>query len=129
MLSNTSGRALDYRTEIGRFLAAIYQPDLALAAEDWAAIEIVTKWLCLFREATEQMSATKHVTLSATHSIFHALQDHLRVSIKALPHHIPIQLRSALVDAHLKLSDYYRHFDESPLYLWACRKCCSLSSI
>ena len=108
---------------------AVYQPDLALTAKDWAAIENVTKWLCLFQEATEQMSATKHVTLSATHSIFHALQDYLQVSIKALPHHIPIQLQLALIDAHLKLSDYYGHFDESPLYLWACCKCHSFLSI
>lgn len=123
MLNDTLGHALDYQTEIGWFLAAIYQPDLALAAKDWTAIEIVTKWLCLFQEVTEQMSATKHVTLSAMHSIFHVLQDHLQVSIKALPHHIPIQLWSALIDAHLKLSDYYGHFDELLLYLWACCKC------
>ncbi|SRR6266702_913349 len=116
------GRALKYKNEISRFLATAFHSELALTATEWTSIEIITQWLWLFRQATEQMSATKHVTLSMTHSIFHSLQDHLCQAISQLPADVPFQLRSALVSAHLKLSDYYGHFDESSFYLWACRK-------
>jgi hypothetical protein len=113
---------LKYKNEISRYVATAFQPELTLTVTEWRSIEIITQWLWLFRQATEQMSATKHVTLSMTHSIFHSLQDHLRRAISNLPADVPFQLRSALVSAHLKLSDYYGHFDESPFYLWACRK-------
>jgi hypothetical protein len=116
------GRALKYKNEISRFLATLFETELALDAAEWRSVEIITQWLWMFREATEQMSATKHVTLSMTHSIFHSLQDHLRRALIDMPVEVPFQLRSALISAHLKLSDYYGHFDESPFYLWACRK-------
>jgi hypothetical protein len=114
------GRALKYKNEISCFLGTELEPELALTATEWKSIEIITQWLWLFHQATEQMSATKHITLSMTHSIFLSLQDHLCLAISNLPADVPLQLRSALVDAHLKLSDYYGHFDESPFYLWAC---------
>ena len=116
------GHALKYKNEISCFLATAFQSELALAATEWVSIEIVTQWLWLFHQTTEQMSATKHVMLSMTHSIFHSLQDHLCQAIANLPVDVPFQLRSALIAAHYKLSDYYGHFDESPFYLWACCK-------
>ncbi|TFK36373.1 hypothetical protein BDQ12DRAFT_577561, partial [Crucibulum laeve] len=66
---------------------------------------------------TEQMSATKHATLSATHTMFQSLQNHLRECLRALPCSVPVELRGALVAAHQKLSDYHAHFDESPFYV------------
>ncbi|KAI0257243.1 hypothetical protein BJV78DRAFT_21441 [Lactifluus subvellereus] len=113
-------RALKYKNEISRFLATAFQSELALTATEWISIEIITQWLWLCHQATEQTSATKQVTLSMTHGIFHSLQDHLRRAVANLPVGVPFQLRSALIAAHLKLSEYYAHFDESPFYLWAC---------
>lgn len=114
-------RVLKYKSIINHFISLINEPTLSLSEDEWSSIQIISQWLKLFRDATEQMSATKHVTLSATHAIFHSLQDHLRRALSQLPSTVPTQLRSALIQAHLKLSDYHRHFDESPFYLWSCR--------
>jgi hypothetical protein len=64
--------------------------------------------------------------LSSTHAIFHGLQDDikdfLRMEKGLSPH-----LIKGLSDAHLKLSEYYYKFDESPFYLWASRRSCLAS--
>jgi hypothetical protein len=65
------------------------------------------------------MSTTKRATLSSTHAIFRGLQDQLREDIATLPQTAPIRLRTALVEAHQKLAEYYYKFDESPFYMWA----------
>jgi hypothetical protein len=82
------------------------------------------QWLQLFREATEQMSSTSTVTLSACHAVLHGLQNQLRQALRSLPDTAPPQLRIGLIEAHRKLSDYHVYFDESPYYLWACRTSC-----
>jgi hypothetical protein len=91
-----------------------------LSGADWKAIELICDWLRLFREATEQMSATKHSTLSAAHPIIHSLQKALKTALRKLPDNAPHQLKQGLIKAHIKLSDYHNHFNESPFYLWAC---------
>jgi hypothetical protein len=59
------------------------------------SLRIITEWLLLLRQATEQMSATKsatkQVTLLAVHAVFHSLQDHLKASLRKLPNNAPTQ--------------------------------------
>ncbi|KAJ7191599.1 hypothetical protein B0H12DRAFT_995527, partial [Mycena haematopus] len=87
-----------------------------LSSADWAALKLVTNWLMAFRDATTQMSATKQPMLSSTHAIFLGLQRHLKTELAKLsPSTDPI-LRQGLVEAHLKLSDYFTKFDQSRYY-------------
>ncbi|KAJ6563518.1 hypothetical protein B0H10DRAFT_2239399 [Mycena sp. CBHHK59/15] len=46
-------------------------------------------------------------------------QTQRRGAITALPKSADPALRQGLVEAHLKLSDYYTKFDQSRYYLWA----------
>ena len=111
-----SGRALDYKAVIDNFVAKNWElHSYKLSNEDWTAITSVTKWLKSFRSATTQMSTTKSPMLSTTHAIFRGLQDDLRHSLTDLPNSAPAYLKTALVKAHRKLSDYYTKLDESPL--------------
>ncbi|KAJ6526107.1 hypothetical protein B0H19DRAFT_858704, partial [Mycena capillaripes] len=87
-----------------------------LTTADWAALKLVTDWLMVFRAATTQMSATKQPMLSSTHAIFLGLQKELKRAIAALPSTADPVLRQGLVDAHLKLSDYFTKFDQSRYY-------------
>ena len=73
------------------------------------------------------MSTTKSPMLSTTHAIFHVLQDDLHQSLANLPNSALTCLKTALVKAHQKLSDYYTKLDESPFYIWALCKCLLLS--
>jgi hAT family C-terminal dimerisation region len=82
---------------------------------------MVTRWLKSFRSATTQMSATKTPMLSSTHAIFRGLQAEIRDILRDEQGLSP-RLIQGLSDAHLKLSEYYYKFDESPFYLWASRK-------
>jgi hypothetical protein len=97
-----------------------------MSDEDWDAIKLVSEWLGLFKGATAKMSTTKKPMLSETHTIFRTLQSALKSSICNLP--APLnsahgaaqrKLRNGLVQAHLKLSEYFNRFDTSPYYLWA----------
>ena len=83
---------------------------------------MVTSWLKSFRSATTQMSATKIPMLSTTHAIFRGLQSDIQDILRTLPDTAAPELKKGLTDAHLKLSDYYYKFDESPYYLWSARK-------
>jgi hypothetical protein len=77
--------------------------------------------LALSQEPVTQMLTTKHPMLSSTHAIFQGLQDSLTESLRSLLYNTPALLCEALLNAHWKLSDYYRKFDESPYYTWASR--------
>jgi hypothetical protein len=116
------GRALQHREAINTF---IYRHEdliqFRLTEEDWRAIDMVTRWLKSFQSATTQMSASKTPMLSSTHAIFRGLQADLR-DILRVEQGLSPQLIQGLTDAHLKLSEYYYKFDESPFYLWASRK-------
>jgi hypothetical protein len=90
-----------------------------LRQEDWAAIASVTTWLRSFRDATVQMSMTRHPTLSHVQAIFHGLIDDIRASIQDLSPQAPPGLRVALLRAHRKLTDYFFTCDQSPYYVWA----------
>lgn len=117
------GRALQYREAVNAY---IYRHEdliqYRLTDEDWKAIEMVTRWLNLFQSATTQMSSTKTPMLSWTHAIFRGLQAEIRDILRKEQGLSP-RLIQGLSDAHLKLSEYYYKFDESPFYLWASRKC------
>ncbi|KAG6851479.1 hypothetical protein C0991_008717 [Blastosporella zonata] len=65
------------------------------------------------------MSQTKTSMLSTTHTIFCGLQDHIKTIISKLPDNINITIKSGLLAAHQKLSEYYYWFDQSPFYTWA----------
>jgi hypothetical protein len=65
------------------------------------------------------MSKIKKPMLSMVHAVFCGLQDHVASMLCKLPDSAPSQLRTGLVDAHMKLSDYYFCSDESPYYTWA----------
>jgi hypothetical protein len=93
-----------------------------LTDDDWTSIVMVTDWLQLFQLATTQMSATKTPMLSSTHAIFRGLQGELREILRKQKG-LPPRLVQGIFDAHLKLSEYYYKFDESPFYLWASRTC------
>ncbi|KAF8975527.1 hypothetical protein BDQ17DRAFT_267257 [Cyathus striatus] len=86
---------------------------------EWNTIRLVANWLESFRSATTQMSITKMPMLSQTGAIFQGLQETVKNTIRDLPPSAPSKLRDGLVAAHLKLSEYYERFDESPLYTWA----------
>jgi hypothetical protein len=94
-----------------------------LSKAEWDALTLVTKWLKYFRSATTQMSTTEQPMLSTTHAIFRGLQQHLKQAITELLSTADPALRKGLVDAHLKLSDYYTKFDQSRYYLWASHWC------
>ncbi|KAJ3004761.1 hypothetical protein NUW54_g4661 [Trametes sanguinea] len=113
-------RALDYRYQIDSFVAT--NRDLRsfeMASDDWEAIEIVTQWLRLYRDATTEMSTTKQATLSEVHTVFKGLQDHVRACLRDLPSGAAPALRTGLLAAHQKLSDYYFIYNGSPFYTWA----------
>ena len=117
------GRALDYKPTVNSF--AHVHRDLwqySLSNEEWEAIELVAKWLKSFRAATTQMSATRTPMLSTTHAVFCGLQDDIRTILRDLPDTVSPSLKKGLMDAHLKLSDYYYKIDASPFYLWSSRK-------
>jgi hypothetical protein len=119
-----SGRALLYWTQIMEFLAKrVELRPLELADSEWNAIKIISDWLGAYRQATDLMSATKQVTLSAVHCVFHGFQEHLKKSLCKLPQSAPLRLKTGLIKAQIKLADYHSYFDESPFYLWACCKC------
>ncbi|KAI9508995.1 hypothetical protein F5148DRAFT_953255, partial [Russula earlei] len=89
-----------------------------LTKQDWRVIEMVTCWLKSFQSATTQMSAKKKPMISSTHTIFHGLQAKIR-DILCEEQGLSPRLIQGLSNAHLKLSEYYYKFDESPFYLWA----------
>ena len=80
---------------------------------------MVTSWLKSFRAATTQMSTTKVPMLSTTHAIFHGLHDDIKDIICSLPASVSPSIKFGLIDAHMKLSDYYHKYDELPFYTWA----------
>lgn len=86
---------------------------------DWDVISMVTSWLKSFRAVTMEMSTSKKPMLSTTHTIFRGLQDDIRSILVGLPNSISLEIKKGLTDAHLKLSDYYHKFDESPFYIWS----------
>ena len=115
-----SGCALDYRNVIDNFVAKNQElRSFKLSTADWDAVVLVTKWLKSFRSATTQMSATKCSMLSSTHAIFHGLQEDIRNSLTELPNSAPAKLKTSLIKAHRKLSDYYTKLDKSPYYVWS----------
>ena len=89
---------------------------MALSADEWAAIRLVTGWLQVFRRATTRLSSANTLTLSTVHLIFRMLQNELRTAYKAIPADAPQCLKVGLLSAHRKLSDYYMKFDASPYY-------------
>ncbi|KIJ35069.1 hypothetical protein M422DRAFT_181341 [Sphaerobolus stellatus SS14] len=108
-------KSLDYCKEIDSYVAK--QKDLRqyeLSSEEWDAIILVTDWLRAFRDATTEMSATKHSTLSSTHTIFKGLQDHLAKQLAMLPDTAPKEVCDGLLDLHRKLSNYFYKIDQSP---------------
>ncbi|KAF8989142.1 hypothetical protein BDQ17DRAFT_1257145, partial [Cyathus striatus] len=102
---------------------------LELSAQEWNSIDTVSTWLLAFRQATTQMSATKHPMLSTTHTIFRGLQEELKNAISLLPNSTNPRIRTGLVNAHKKLSDYYHRFNKSPYYIWAACKFGSFASV
>ncbi|KAJ2928008.1 hypothetical protein H1R20_g9078, partial [Candolleomyces eurysporus] len=90
-----------------------------LLDDDWAAAETVCSWLECFQSATRQMSATKTSMLSSTIAVFRGLQQQLKERIRMLPRNFSPEVRTALVNLHKKLSDYYFRFDTSPYRTWA----------
>ncbi|KZV78299.1 hypothetical protein EXIGLDRAFT_691657 [Exidia glandulosa HHB12029] len=82
--------------------------EFPLTEEDnWAALKIIEDWLFAFRVATAQMSTTKRPMLSSVHAVFRGLQNSLRSSLAKLPNDCNPRLKTALLDAHRKLSYYY----------------------
>ncbi|KAG6875145.1 hypothetical protein C0992_004996, partial [Termitomyces sp. T32_za158] len=57
--------------------------------------------------------------LSTTHAIFRGLQEEIKLILSSLPSSAPPQLKAGLINAHMKLSEYYYKYDESPFYTWA----------
>ncbi|KZV63207.1 hypothetical protein PENSPDRAFT_590276, partial [Peniophora sp. CONT] len=117
-------RILDYKGVVNNYVDAHDElAHLHMTKADWDAISTITRWLAAFRTATTAMSATKRPMLSSVHATFRDLQDDLKDSIRSLPEASSqpdfVRLRTALVDAHLKLSSYYWKFDQSPYYIWA----------
>lgn len=73
------------------------------------------------------MLKTKEPTLSTVHAVFLGHQDLVSSILQELPDSAPPQLRTGLVEAHTKLSEYYFRSDESPFYsTWAACECLKL---
>ena len=120
LILSSLGQALDFAEEIDDFVGRNCDlRALELDKDDWAAISQVAGWLKAFRSATTEMYKMKEPMLSTVHAIFWGLQDHVSSTLRELPDLAPSQLRTGLVEAHTKLSDYYFHSDESPYYTWA----------
>jgi len=90
-----------------------------LSNGDWTALKLVSDRPIAFRNTTTQMSATKQSMLSSTYTIFLGLQSHLKKELAKLPATADPMLRQGLVEAHVKLSDYFTKFDKSQYYSWA----------
>ncbi|KAF7372456.1 Transposase-like protein [Mycena venus] len=96
-------RALQFRGAIFNYVAKDEELRAhELSTRDWTALKLVTNWLVAFREATTQI-----------------LQSHLKTEISKLPADADPVLRQGLVDAHLKLSNYFAKFEQSRYYTWA----------
>jgi hypothetical protein len=95
----------------------------ALSNKDWDNLKLLRDWLCLFQEASTQMSTTSSLMLSTTHAIFRGLQDELQSILRSLSDDVSPELKGALLNAHRKLSDYFYKFDLSPYPLWAACEC------
>jgi len=80
---------------------------LKISSDKWDAISQVVSWLKAFCSATTDMSTTKKRMLSTTLAIFCGLQQHVQEILCKLPDTAPPQLKKGLLDAHLKLSEYY----------------------
>ena len=114
------GQALDFTKEIDNFVGHNHDLQaLEFDSDDWTAISHVAAWLKAFHSTTTEMSKMKEPLLSMVHAIFQGLQDHVSSILCELPDSAPSQLRTGLVEAHTKLSDYYFRSDESPYYTWA----------
>lgn len=68
------------------------------------------------------------MTLSMVHAVLKTLQDHVQKAFIELPLSAPPSLKTGLLNAHTKLSNYYYKMDESPYYVWASRECSSRST-
>jgi hypothetical protein len=90
-----------------------------LAPEEWDIIVVVTDWLLVFRKATTAMSATRVPMLSSTHATLKGLQDKLKKELAKLSNKTSTEVRSALIDAHNKLGEYFFKIDASPYPVWA----------
>ncbi|KAJ3724199.1 hypothetical protein DFJ43DRAFT_968163, partial [Lentinula guzmanii] len=88
-----------------------------LTDSDWTALESIKNWLSEFRTATTEMSTTKNPMLSQTHLVFRGLQRSIKSIIMSLPANANATLKTALVETHKKLSNYYFKFDVCPYYL------------
>ena len=110
-----------YELSIKHFVAANheYLRDYYLLNDDWKNIKLLAGWLEIFCSATTQMSSTITPMISTTHAIFRGLQDKLKSILKDLPNDISPGIKSGLLTAHCKLSDYFTKFDESPYYTWS----------
>lgn len=118
-----TGRALEFRKDIDDFVGRNRDlQELELSDDEWAMIVQVTEWLGLFRGATTQMSTSKESMLSSTLAVFRGLQEHIRLIYSKLPVLTSQRIKTSLLDAHRKLSDYYYRYDQSPFYTWAARK-------
>lgn len=110
-----------YKRSVKHFVAANheYLRDYHLLDKDWKNIKLLAGWLEIFCSATTQMSSTITPMISTTHAIFRGLQDKLKSILKDSPDDISPKIKSGLLKAHRKLSDYFTKFDESPYYTWS----------
>lgn len=110
-----------YERSVKHFVAANheYLRDYHLLDKDWKNIKLLAGWLEIFCSATTQMSSTITPMISSTHAIFRGLQDKLKSILKDSPDDISPKIKSGLLKAHRKLSDYFTKFDESPYYTWS----------
>ncbi|CAK5270384.1 unnamed protein product [Mycena citricolor] len=113
-------RALRFKTAVNNFVSRHRELHVyTLTDDDWAAIKLVCEWLELFREATTEMSTTKSPMISTVHSVFRGLQFDIKSHIADLPDDTISEIKQALVNSHMKLSEYFSKFDVSPYYMWA----------
>jgi hypothetical protein len=119
--NSLTGRAIQYESSIRHYVAANHRQLGAydLSDNDWSNIKRVASWLELFRSATTQMSTTSMPMISTTHAIFRGLQDSLKNILRGLPNDVTPNIKSGILGAHRKLSDYFTKFDECPYYTWA----------
>ncbi len=118
------GHAIEYCAVVDSYVSCNQElHSCEMSASDWDNVSMVMGWLKTFRFTMTEMSTSKKPMLSTMHAVFRGIQDEIKSILTHLPNSTPPEIKKGLMDAHLKLSDYYYKFDESSFYIWSACKC------
>ncbi|CAB5213516.1 unnamed protein product [Rhizophagus irregularis] len=112
-------RALELQVPLDN-IAAIDRElnDFSILSDEWKIIEELCRVLKIFQDATEYMSQSKFITLSASIPVYNALLEHIENLLdEQNTSYCPIlEVRSAIRMGYEKLKEYYARTDDSYIY-------------